>query len=202
MNILNPEFDKVQSTYRASTEDVLYQLQEIKNAVSGGGGGGGATEENQTTQINNDASYFNTNLGVLMGILSQSYSLPTIDNRTQQIASCVLGWVNQNLSLSEETIIDCKVYGIKLNYMTLQITENPLFVGDLDVLATCSDQELHFTRVKIEDLKEITAHPYKLPPFNMQSSQVYRMDLKGINKIKFVPSGWVGGTNFLVTLHY
>jgi hypothetical protein len=49
-NILNPEFDKVQSTYRASTEDVLYQLQEIKNAVSGGGGDS-ATATNQEEQI-------------------------------------------------------------------------------------------------------------------------------------------------------
>lgn len=50
MNILNPEFDKVQSTYRASTEDVLYQLQEIKNAVSGGGGDS-ATATKQEQQI-------------------------------------------------------------------------------------------------------------------------------------------------------
>lgn len=49
-NILNPEFDKVQSTYRASTEDVLYQLQEIKTAVSGGGGDS-ATATNQEEQI-------------------------------------------------------------------------------------------------------------------------------------------------------
>lgn len=48
--ILNPEFDKVQSTYRASTEDVLFQLQEIKNAVSGGGGDS-ATATKQEQQI-------------------------------------------------------------------------------------------------------------------------------------------------------
>jgi hypothetical protein len=50
--IINPEFEKTQTTYRASTEDVLYQLQEIKTAVSGGGGGGDtATATNQEEQI-------------------------------------------------------------------------------------------------------------------------------------------------------
>jgi hypothetical protein len=48
--IINPEFEKTQTTYRASTEDVLYQLQEIKTAVSGGGGDT-ATATNQEEQI-------------------------------------------------------------------------------------------------------------------------------------------------------
>lgn len=211
-NILNPEFDKVQSTYRASTEDVLYQLQEIKTALSGGGGGGDpatATKQQEqiilATALNSEianATNQQTEINMLQGILNQCYSLPTIDTRVQQMASCIMGWVNQNNAYSEAITVDCKIYGIKLNFMTLQILNNPGFVGNLNVEVTCSDQDLHYTRVKMEDLKEITVHPYKYPPFNMDTAQVYRMDLKGINKIRFTPQEWAFPTDFLVTLHY
>jgi hypothetical protein len=67
-NILNPEFDKVQSTYRASTEDVLFQLQEIKNAVSGDGGDP-ATATNQTAQLNQDY-YFDEQVLISLNVFN------------------------------------------------------------------------------------------------------------------------------------
>jgi hypothetical protein len=62
IKINDPVFDTVNTTYKASFEDLLYQLQLIAQG-GGGGGGGDASASNQLTQITS-ANATNSLLGV------------------------------------------------------------------------------------------------------------------------------------------
>lgn len=173
MNILNPEFDKVQSTYRASTEDVLYQLQEIKKK----------TEENNINQS--------------MVFLQLVNTITTIKNATTNYNGyqpyniiedfgAILGRTNFMYEILPGQEVDIPVFNGQrcFNYLLVII---PQLIGETGTLNIEVSNDLFsstFVKCKLEDLQEITAHPYKLPPFSLATEQIYRLDLKGITKVK------------------
>jgi len=165
--IINPEFEKTQTTYRASTEDVLFQLQEIKKKI----------EENDNTQ--------------LLNITTQIKEATTQSNGYQQYAlvqdlGVLLGRTNFMYQLYPGASVDINVFNGQrcFNYLLVIISENVGEIGSLEIFVSNDMFGSNPVKCKLEDLQEITAHPNRLPPFNLHTQQIYRMDLKGITKVK------------------